>query len=177
MGVVTKSRPIDPFLDVIYLFLNVRFGQKMFKLAHFWMPSSTFWMCNLPLFCRQLSVFYSFLPKFFWRPFFLAHTPIFSHSKNLYTLPKNFHPILLPPLSNFHFLKVSKKVGCVNPRLRHLCVAALTKMATHHAVYDVLSSRVAFWDTFTSCLTWEIARSICKNKHAQKYGDANIIEK
>ena len=41
-GGVTKSRPIDPFLDVIYLFFNVRFGQKVFKLGHFWMSSSTF---------------------------------------------------------------------------------------------------------------------------------------
>ena len=34
-GGVTKSRPIDPFFDVIYLFLNVRFGQKVFKLTIF----------------------------------------------------------------------------------------------------------------------------------------------
>ena len=37
-GGATKSRPIDPFFDVIYLFLNVTFGQKVFKLTHFWMP-------------------------------------------------------------------------------------------------------------------------------------------
>ena len=41
VGDVTKSRPIDPFLDV-YPFLNVRFEQKVFKLTHFWMPSPTF---------------------------------------------------------------------------------------------------------------------------------------
>ena len=40
-GGVTKSQPIDPFFDVIYLFLNVRLGQKVFKFTHFWAPSST----------------------------------------------------------------------------------------------------------------------------------------
>ena len=35
VGGVTKSRPIDPFFDVIYLFLNVRFGQKVFKFTVF----------------------------------------------------------------------------------------------------------------------------------------------
>ena len=31
-GGVTKSRPIDPFFDVVYLLLNVRFGQKVYFL-------------------------------------------------------------------------------------------------------------------------------------------------
>ena len=35
VGGVTKSRPIDPVFDVIYLFLNVRFGQKAFKFTVF----------------------------------------------------------------------------------------------------------------------------------------------
>ena len=34
-GGITKSRPIDPFFDVVYLFLNVRFGQKVFKFTVF----------------------------------------------------------------------------------------------------------------------------------------------
>ena len=35
VGGVTKSRPINPFLDVVYLFLNVRFGQKVFNFTVF----------------------------------------------------------------------------------------------------------------------------------------------
>ena len=35
VGGVTESRPIDPFFDVIYLFLNVRSGQKVFKFTVF----------------------------------------------------------------------------------------------------------------------------------------------
>ena len=34
-GGVTKSRPIDPLFDVIYLSLNVSFGQKVFKFTVF----------------------------------------------------------------------------------------------------------------------------------------------
>ena len=34
VGGVTKSQPIDPFFDVIYLFLNVRFGQKVLKFIY-----------------------------------------------------------------------------------------------------------------------------------------------
>ena len=39
MGGVTKSRPIDPFFDVIYLFLNIRFGQKSVQIS-FFLPST-----------------------------------------------------------------------------------------------------------------------------------------
>ena len=35
VGGVTKSRPIYPLFDVIYLFLNVGFGQKVFKFTVF----------------------------------------------------------------------------------------------------------------------------------------------
>ena len=35
VGGITKSRLIDPFFDVVYLFLNVRFGQKVFKFTVF----------------------------------------------------------------------------------------------------------------------------------------------
>ena len=39
IGGVTKSRPIDPFFYVIYLFLNIRFGQKSVQISYF-LPST-----------------------------------------------------------------------------------------------------------------------------------------
>ena len=36
---ITKSRPIDPFFYVIYLFLIIRFGQKSAQISYF-LPST-----------------------------------------------------------------------------------------------------------------------------------------
>ena len=64
-GGVTKSRPIGPFFDVIYLFLNARFGQKVFKFTVYGCRDLRFgriiW-CFLP--STQVFLFHS--PKFFW---------------------------------------------------------------------------------------------------------------
>ena len=80
---VTKSRPIDPFFYVIYLFLNIRFGQKSVQISYF-LPST---LLFFPLFHLN------FFDDFF---IFFAQPPIFS-------APKNFFPpkIFLPPLKIF----------------------------------------------------------------------------
>ena len=64
VGGVTKSRPIDPFFDVIYLFLNVRFGQKVFKFTVF---GPMIYVLHVPFntFCRQLKLFHSISLNFF----------------------------------------------------------------------------------------------------------------
>ena len=101
MGGVTKSRPIDPFIDVIYLFLNIRFGQKVFKFSVFGCHDLRFG-CITWYFSPQLKFFYSisriFLITFFCRtPIFPSFTPsplkFFCPLKKFLT-PKNFctHP-------------------------------------------------------------------------------------
>ena len=84
VGGVTKSQPIDPIFDVTYLFLNVRFGQKLFKFTHFWVPLSTLWMYYLALFTLNSSFFYSVFQNFFDNLFF-AHCPYFSTPHNFFT--------------------------------------------------------------------------------------------
>ena len=70
VGDVTKSRPIDPFFNVIYLFLNVRFGQKSVQISYF-----------LPSAFAQPPIFSSFLPlKNFFTPL-----KIFLHPNNFFT--------------------------------------------------------------------------------------------
>ena len=63
-GGVTKSRPNDPFFYVIYLFLNLRFGQKSVQIYRFWVPSSTFCMYHLILFAVDSSFFTPFAVNF-----------------------------------------------------------------------------------------------------------------
>ena len=61
-GGVTKSRPIDPFFDVIYLFLNVRFGQKVqvFKFTVFLDAMIYVLDVSFGTFCRELNFFTPF---------------------------------------------------------------------------------------------------------------------
>ena len=74
VGGVTKSRPIDLFFDVVYLFLNVRFGQKVFKFTVF----GCIMHVSFDTFCRRLNFFYSIAVNFFDDLFF-AHPPFFLH--------------------------------------------------------------------------------------------------
>ena len=106
-GGVTKSRPVDPFFDVIYLFLNASFGQKvLYHLALFAVNSTFFY-----------SIFLNFLTIFFFRttPFF----PSFYTPENFFHRLKNFppHNFLLPTLSNFHFFGSSKNWGVLTPKI------------------------------------------------------------
>ena len=74
-GGVTKSRPIDPFFYVIYLFLNIRFGQKSVQISYF-LPSTL--------------LFFTLFHLNFLMTFFLAQSPIFSAPKNFFA--QNFFP-------------------------------------------------------------------------------------
>ena len=131
VGGVAKSQQIDPFFDVIYLFLNVRFGQKVLKFTHFWMPSS--YVLNVPFgtFCRRLNLtfFYLTIQKIFLHIPYFSLTPL----KKFLPLPKNFFttrpknsllPFIFPkflnfllPPSNFHFSGALKSGG-VRPKKR-----------------------------------------------------------
>ena len=69
VGGVTKSRPIDPFFYVIYLFSNIRFGQKGVQISYF-LPSTLLFFtlfhlnffddlffCSTPPFFLALKIF------------------------------------------------------------------------------------------------------------------------
>ena len=64
VGGVTKSRPIDPLFDVIYLFLNVSFGQKVFKFTVFGRHDLCF-ACIIWYFLPSTQIFLLHSPKFF----------------------------------------------------------------------------------------------------------------
>ena len=85
VGGVTKSRPIDPFLDVIYLFLNVRF-ETIFVFNSL--------VTNFSLFgCHHLYVLNVLFGAFCCQLKFLF---FFTPPNNLFTTPINFfyHPPL-----------------------------------------------------------------------------------
>ena len=149
-GGITKSRPIDPFFDVIYLFLNVRFEQKVFEFTVFGCHHLRF-VCIIWYFLPSTqSFFHSISLNFFddlFFLFFLLNPPFFLHLLPkkffFYTLkvkifirpPKNFfasYILLNPPPPNFYcapsltpiFIAL-QKVGVLTPEippLRHPCV-------------------------------------------------------
>ena len=112
VGGVTKSHPIDPFIDVIYLFLNVGFGQKVFKFSVFGchdlrfryiisylLPSTqVFYSISLnfsdDLFFSSVQSLKIFPPS---KNFFCPKKNLFTPSKTFYTRPKKF----LPPIPFF----------------------------------------------------------------------------
>ena len=111
-GGVTKSQPIDPFFYVIYLFLNIRFGQKSVQISYF-LPSTLLFL-----------VFILFHLHFF-DDFFLAQPPIISGPKNFFALLKIFFPpkIFLPPLKIFlppKFFSSSPNFCCASLQLPFL---------------------------------------------------------
>ena len=101
-GGVPKSRPIDPFFDVIYLFLNVRFGQKPFKFTVYGCHDLRFGCFIWYFFAAKSTFFYSISLFFF--------DDLSFYFLNFFKLPS----FLLPSLSNFHFWSPPKSGGGVN---------------------------------------------------------------
>ena len=64
-GGITKSRPIDSFLDAIYLFLDVRFGQKGVQIGPF--LDAMIYACH---FLPPTQAFFPHFPKIFPGPLF-----------------------------------------------------------------------------------------------------------
>ena len=104
-GGATKSRAIDPFLDVIYIyiFLNVRFEQSV-QIDPF--LDAIIYVLNVQFgtFSRQPKFFYSIFQNFLMT--FFGTFPIFSLSpKNFFPQPLTFYPpplkILLPLQNTF----------------------------------------------------------------------------
>ena len=135
-GGVTKSQPIEQFFDVMYLFLNVRLGQKLFKFIHFWVPSSTLWVYYLALFALNSS-FFTLLSKIFLMTFFFYAPINFLPPYKFFYPSKNFSPPLLifyPPKNFFTSLNFF-----TSPIFHHPPLFFLTSSSTFH-----------FWATLKS---------------------------